>query len=229
MLIRYFFRMTFFVCISFFSIGLICNWSFASAAVEPWYLTDDIVHGYRPMVVMENKTIADKINSDINDYIYSESVYFSELSLGKSIGFDYVVTYEDDGVVSFLLNENGYGGPYHYLIQWKGITYSKTTGERCKIGCFVKLTDADISNIANQNWYSVNGLTLRHNQVANIAYTKIRPFFKVDRVFNNFYLIGNGSIAIIYPKDYLGTADGEFPVIKMDVGQVKYYNWKNSN
>jgi hypothetical protein len=228
MSIRCFFRMPFLFCISFFSICIIYNWSFASAAVESWYLPDDVIHGYRPMVIMENKIIADKINSDINDYIYSESTYFSKLSLDKSIGFDYIVTYEDDGVVSFLLKEQVYDGHYLRLTQWKGITYNKNTGERCKIGYFIKLKDADISNIAIQNWYSVNGSTIQHNR-NNITYTKISPLFKVDRVFDNFYLIGGGGIAIIYPKDYLGSDNAAFPVIKMDVGQVKYYNWENSN
>lgn len=207
---------------------VICSfWGEGEASVEPWYINTDTIRGYRPVVVLKDeKDTANLINQDINNYIYTESQSYAQVKFYKRI--DYEVTYEDDKFVSLLIYVRGYNDVTNSNYEiWHGLTYAKTSGERLNLGYFLKIKASDLIRLGWDNLYSAT--TQTYHKKANINYKNIRPNIEINQVFNNYYLLEDGGIVIIYPHEYLNNTDGNFAALKLDLGQVKYYVWRSKN
>ena len=194
------------------------------ASAEPWYINDSPVTGYKPVITMGDQAIAYKINSDINNFIYSRIQYFKNGGFNQNIRFDYEVTYEDEDVISILMYTYGFKQIKVFHTLWSGLTYDKRTGSRCSIKYFVNLKGEDVARLKLDSLYDVN-VTARHCG-SKIEYKNIRTDFELNRVYDNYYLVGGGDLVMIMPSYGIGE-EGAFLGLRLDLGQIKYYTIKN--
>ena len=199
----------------------------ANASVEPWYINDPNASGYKPKLVMNNQLIADKINKSINDYIYSQLIYISHLDTKEKPTFNYMVAFEDDSIISLLMTSN--------LTETHGLTFSKTSGDKLRREYFVKLTDKNIQHLVQfpSHCYVVTTKNIFSRDVASAyEFNQIKDNrVSISNVSNDFFLLGNGEIALIYPNNLvIGKLNEktDMLIMKFDSGQVKYYNFFNT-
>lgn len=147
-----------------------------------------------PIVYLDhNQEAQDRINSDIYNYI---GAFRTDYYDGKFVNgfFKYEVKYEDDDVLSLMIIDYRYYGGAHGLEKGIGLNYSKKTGQRLPLPYFVRLRPGDISKVFSLPIYN------RRNQHIPYRITKdFTPYTKDHKgITDNFYLMGNGAIALIY-------------------------------
>ncbi len=217
-------RNTFILCMTF--IFFITHLSYTNAAVESWYLTDETIKGYRPVLKTNNMTIDKKINDEINNYIYAHSAYFKNMYYYGDIIFDYVVTYEDDNVISLLMSTSSYNKGKS-LKTYHGLCFNKQNGARYRLNNFLRITDNDIGFLANQCYYDVSCSVKSHELSGyNFKKAKVHLHSPTKKVSTDFFLLGNGEIALIY-QNVNNDPKKEFSVIRLESGQITYYNHTN--
>lgn len=173
---------------------LLLPWPISSASV---YEEKDSAINYTmsyPMVYLDhNQEAQDRINSDIYNYI---GAFRTDYYDGKFVNgfFKYEVKYEDDDVLSLMIIDYRYYGGAHGLEKGIGLNYSKKTGQRLPLSYFVRLRPGDISKVFSLPIYN------RRNQHIPYRITKdFTPYTKDHKgITDNFYLMGNGAIALIY-------------------------------
>lgn len=210
----------FFICLL-----INCLNNTAAASVEPWAIIDNSVSGYRPTIVIpDNNDIAAKINKDINDYMYRQIAHFKNLELNEP-KFSYILCYEGSTVISLLIKcEDNFNYRYGDTYEtFHGLTYSKINGQRLPLEYFVKLTLNDLRTASYTSLYNV---TWQRNSrtLENLSFTKYHIEMLLNNVSNDFFLLGGGGIALIYPK-YERNVAIDFTSVKLDSGQIKYFNY----
>lgn len=202
---------------------LLLPWPISSASV---YEEKDSAINYTmsyPMVYLNhNQEAQDRINSDIYNYI---GAFRTDYYDGKFVNgfFKYEVKYEDDDVLSLMIIDYRYYGGAHGLEKGIGLNYSKKTGQRLPLPYFVRLRPGDISKVFSLPIYN------RRNQHIPYRITKdFTPYTKDHKgITDNFYLMGNGAIALIYQPYELAPYASGITHIVISAKYVDYFNRRN--
>lgn len=202
---------------------LLLPWPVSSASV---YEEKDSAINYTmsyPMVYLDhNQEAQDRINSDIYNYI---GAFRTDYYNGKFVNgfFKYEVKYEDDDVLSLMIIDYRYYGGAHGLEKGIGLNYSKKTGQRLPLPYFVRLRPGDISKVFSLPIYN------RRNQHIPYRITKdFTPYTKDHKgITDNFYLMGNGAIALIYQPYELAPYASGITHIVISAKYVDYFNRRN--
>lgn len=202
---------------------LLLPWPISSASV---YEEKDSAINYTmsyPMVYLDhNQEAQDRINSDIYNYI---GAFRTDYYDGKFVNgfFKYEVKYEDDDVLSLMIIDYRYYGGAHGLEKGIGLNYSKKTGQRLPLPYFVRLRPGDISKVFSLPIYN------RRNQHIPYRITKdFTPYTKDHKgITDNFYLMGNGAIALIYQPYELAPYASGITHIVISAKYVDYFNRRN--
>lgn len=202
---------------------LLLPWPISSASV---YEETDSAINYTmsyPMVYLDhNQEAQDRINSDIYNYI---GAFRTDYYDGKFVNgfFKYEVKYEDDDVLSLMIIDYRYYGGAHGLEKGIGLNYSKKTGQRLPLPYFVRLRPGDISKVFSFPIYN------RRNQHIPYRITKdFTPYTKEHKgITDNFYLMGNGAIALIYQPYELAPYASGITHIVISAKYVDYFNRRN--
>ena len=176
-----------------------------------------------PIVYLDhNQEAQDRINSDIYNYIYAFKADYND---GKFINgsFKYEVKYKDDDVLSLMIIDYRYYGGAHGLEKGIGLNYSKKTGQRLPLPYFVRLRPGDISKVFSLPIYN------RRNQRIPYRITKdFTPYTREHKgITDNFYLMGNGAIALIYQPYELAPYASGITHIVISAKYVDYFNRRN--
>lgn len=202
---------------------LLLPWPISSASV---YEEKDSAINYTmsyPMVYLDhNQEAQDRINSDIYNYI---GAFRTDYYDGKFVNgfFKYEVKYEDDDVLSLMIIDYRYYGGAHGLEKGIGLNYSKKTGQRLPLPYFVRLRPGDISKVFSLPIYN------RRNQRIPYRITKdFTPYTREHKgITDNFYLMGNGAIALIYQPYELAPYASGITHIVISAKYVDYFNRRN--
>lgn len=202
---------------------LLLPWPISSASV---YEEKDSAINYTmsyPIVYLDhNQEAQDRINSDIYNYI---GAFRTDYYDGKFVNgfFKYEVKYEDDDVLSLMIIDYRYYGGAHGLEKGIGLNYSKKTGQRLPLPYFVRLRPGDISKVFSLPIYN------RRNQHIPYRITKdFTPYTKDHKgITDNFYLMGNGAIALIYQPYELAPYASGITHIVISAKYVDYFNRRN--
>lgn len=154
-----------------------------------------------PLVYLDNKNIQDKINTDIANYVYDFKGKYDNGKFYKGF-MKYIVGYEDEKYLSIVIKisyTSGYRGTYNLI----GLVYDKHTGNKIPVSYFVPIQSAEqLENIGIRGH-----VTKLYNQ--GMKQIPLRNGWDVDRVSEDYYLGGNGTIYLIYqPYELASFADG---------------------
>lgn len=206
-------------CISLLTCLLLffCIVSPTYASVDAWYIVDGNITGYRPVVNMGNSEVAKKINDDINEYYYKQKIYFNEIPNIGNVDFNYLVSYEDDKLLSLLVYTICSSPTMH------GLVYDKSTGNRCSLNYFVRIDKESLYSLSITSTYTMTIDGWERNKNAVTMKEKHSNGLK-ELASNDFILLGEGSLAVICsaPIGYKCV-----DVLKLDQGQIMYLNWNN--
>ncbi len=194
------------------------------ASVGTGTLTDKNLKITYPIVYIDNNINAqDKINSDIANYVYS---FKGEYDDGKfySGKCGYEVKYEDEKYISIMFIEMRYMyGAAHTWDSGRCITYDKITGEKIALPYFVRIASEDLGFILSlpiYDWYD-KVIPYTNNfarEYKNSGHAKIST---------DYYLAGNGEIALVYPPYALAPYSAGFTHIILKEDMIDYLNRKN--
>lgn len=195
-----------------------------NASVSTGTIKDNNLNMSYPIVYIDNNMNAqDKINSDIANSVYK---FRGEYSRGEfySGKYAYKVKYEDDKYISIMFIEMRYMyGAAHTWDNNYCNTYDKTTGEKLSLPYFVKIASDDLDLILSLPVYDENNKLIPYNQTNINAYRKSNH----ARISDNFYLLGNGEIALSYPPYALAPYSFGFTHFVIKADMIDYLNRKN--
>ena len=151
-----------------------------------------------------------------NDY------YTGQFVSGK---FTYKLKYEDDTYISIMLVDNRYISPgaAHSIISAMCVTYDKNSGEKLPLAYFVKLTPSDLNTIISMPLYDENNRLIPYKESNKEDYIKSGH----AEISSNYYLEGNGKIALVYQPYALASFAHGFTHITLDSNIIDYFNRKN--
>lgn len=198
-------------------------WASSSASV---YTETDSAINYKmsyPIVYLDhNQEAQDRINSDIYNYINAfKTDYYNGMFIDGS--FSYEVKYEDDDVLSIMLIDYRYIGGAHGHEGGIGLNYSKKTGQKLPLSYFVRLKPENTSEVFSLPIYNWKNKQLFYRTTKD--FTKYT--MKRKGITDNYYLLGNGAIALIYqPYELSCYADG-ITHIEISAKYVDYFNRRN--
>lgn len=173
-----------------------------------------------PIIYIDDKNIQDRINGDIYTYIqaFKDSYTAGDFIDGK---FNYETKYEDENYISVIIYEGKWIGGAHEMSNYIGLNYSKRTGENLPLSYFVKLRPEDKNLL-----YSLCPIYNSKNEP--IPNKQLNDNRFGEKISGNYYLLGNGEIALIYqPYQMACFAIGE-TYIKLTVKLQDYFNRKNN-
>ena len=171
-----------------------------------------------PIVYTNNKVVQDKINQDIYHYI---ATFRDDYNAGRFYKgwFSYDVKFENDDYVSLTITDTRYNmRAAHENYHVYGIVYDKHTGRKLPLSYFLKVTLSDLKNIYSGRLYNKSGNKL-----------KASKFNIPERISEDYYLLGNGGIALIYRPFELGAFSDGATTIRLTSEEVDYFNRKNRN
>lgn len=174
-----------------------------------------------PIVYTNNKAIQDKINQDIYHYI---AAFRDDYNAGKFYKgkFSYEVKLETDDYVSLIIIDSRYNmGAAHSLEFFFGVVYDKRTGRKIPLSYFLKITLDDLEWFYRDHLYDRAG-----NKINADGY---HPMKEIFGVFDNYYLLGNGGIALVYQPYVLAPYSYGATTIRLSLEEVEYFNRKNRN
>ena len=166
-----------------------------------------------PLVYTENKSAQNKINQDIYRYIAKFKTDYNNGEFFKG-WFKYDVKYEDDKLLSLTIYDGRYRGGAHEHYCVYGLVYDKRTGKRLPISNFVRLTLNSLQAYSSRHLYNEDG-------------TKAQYERKPERVSEDYYLLGNGGLALIYEPGELGSFGQGAITIRLNDEDIDYFNRLN--
>ncbi|WP_444313738.1 hypothetical protein [Megamonas funiformis] len=171
-----------------------------------------------PLVYLDNKNIQDKINTDIANYVYD---FKGKYDIGKFYkGFmNYKVAYEDEKYLSIVMKisyTSGYRGTYQLI----GLVYDKNNGNNVPLNNFINFYSTDeLNNLVNN--YIV---PVYNNKGQRLSVPR-----KINYISQNYALLKDGIIVLIYPIETLGcNADG-VTNIQFSPKEIDYLNRLHNN
>lgn len=151
-----------------------------------------------PLVYLDNKNIQDKINTDIANYVYDFKGKYDNGKFYKGF-MKYIVGYEDEKYLSIVMKisyTSGYRGTYQLI----GLVYDKNNGNNVPLNNFINFYSTDeLNNLVNN--YIV---PVYNNKGQRLSVPR-----KINYISQNYALLKDGIIVLIYPIETLGcNADG---------------------
>lgn len=172
-----------------------------------------------PQVVLTDKDIENSINQQIGVYVNDMLYKFHNGPYYKMSG-NYEVTFEDNNYLSIFVstygNFKGGNGVVGYI---HGFVFDKHTGQEIPRAYFLsdktdwhEFTHTGMGKFHKWNWEELN------YELTSIARERIK------RLSNEYLLLGNGKIALVYNKyeigpGYLGTI-----FLVLSEAEVEYLN-----
>ena len=170
-----------------------------------------------PIVYTNDKAVQDKINQDIYHYI---AAFKNDYNAGKFYQgrFLYDLKFENDDYISLTITDSRYNmGAAHPHAFVRGVVYDKHTGRKLPLSHFLKITVADLKWFYHGHLYSSSG-----NKINGWA-----EGFGSNGVSDDYYLLGNGGIALIYQTYALDAYAYGATTIRLTGDEVEYFNRKN--
>lgn len=179
-----------------------------------------------PRINLEDKNVSYAINQNIYQFIskFKNSYKNGEFYNGR---IDYKVAYENDEFLSLIflevkdwadMIETG-GDTYIYK---HGFVYNKLTGNNVPLSYFVRLTRGDLKSCSKTRRYNCKGQKIDHGRLFT------------DRIPSDYYLLGNGEIALIFQYPELGgdwtdyySLDIAPATLRLSQLDIEYFNRKN--
>lgn len=185
-----------------------------------------------PIVYTNDKAAQDKINQDIYHYIATFRDDYDAGNFYSGI-FSYAIKFEDTNYISLTITDfrvpiNAMlAAQDHYKVY--GIAYDKKTGRKLPLSHFLKITLQDLQSIySSAEVYSEDSLGVYRNKVGD----KVGGWDFKDtprRISEEYYLLGNGGIALIYNKYEISAGMAGPTTIRLSEKQIDYFNRKNRN
>lgn len=171
-----------------------------------------------PIVYTKNQAAQNKINQDIYKHI---ATFRNDYNSGKFYKgkFYYQVKFENSNYISLTVSDSRYNmGAAHNQYFVYGLVYDKNSGRKLPLSNFVKITLKDLKSVADYHLYNESGTKI-----------ELLHFHKIEHVSNDYYLLGNGGIALIYqPYELASFADGA-TTIRLTQQEIDCFNRKNKN
>ena len=171
-----------------------------------------------PIIYTDNKNIQNIINEDISSYIQN---FKNSYATGDFINgnFKYEVKYEDKNYVSLIIYEYKWTGGAHGQSIYIGLNYDKQTGQNIPLSYFVKLRPEDNGMVYQLPVYNEKNEIIPHGQ--------LNPYRFQAKISGNYYLLGNGDIALIYQPYQMASYAIGVTHIALTVKWQDYFNRKN--
>lgn len=174
-----------------------------------------------PIVYVEDKAVQDAINQDIYRYLAAFRAAYEAGSF-RSGNLSYEVKYEDADFVSLILTDYRYIGGNHGMPDFIGLTYYKKTGQPLTLPFFAKIRPTDAARVYELPvWSSRDG-------GARLSEKNLNPGYRSEPLSGNYFLMGNGKIALIYQPYQLASYAEGMTYIVLEPEFVDYLNRKNS-
>lgn len=170
------------------------------------------------MHLKDDAAVEAKINADIRNQIedMKDSLNYPYDELQVS----YKLKYEGQSYVSLVLCVWTYTrSAAHGMPHYRGVTYSKDTGERASIRDFVRIGSDDAWRIYNLPVFSLSG--------QEIPKYKLFRDYANEPLSGNFYLAGHGQVALIYQPYQLAAFVYGMTSIILPANLVEELNEKN--
>lgn len=191
----------------------------ASASISSEVVKTGDQDSLYPVVhLKDDAAVEAKINADIRNQIEDMKAalnyHYDELQVS------YKLKYEGQSYVSLVLCVWTYTHrAAHGMPHYRGVTYSKDTGERTSIRDFVRIGSDDAWRIYNLSVFSSSGKVIPKYQLfQNYADTPLS---------GNFYLAGHGQVALIYQPYQLAAFAYGMTSIILPANLVEELNEKN--
>ena len=192
----------------------------AQAMVETGEELGDNYKMKYPVVYVEDADAQAAINADIGRYLdtFRDAMENDEVIVNGATA--YAVKYEDEDVVSLSFTDYRYTGGAHGMPTTYGMVYDKHTGARIPLDTYLRITPEDLNEVVDDHLYNGNG------NLVPYAFKKWNQ--PINYVPENYFLLGDGGIALQFQPYALGSfADGAM-TIRFDAAMVNEYNEKNS-
>ena len=185
-----------------------------------------------PIVYTKNQAAQNKINQDIYKYI---AAFRNDYSAGKFYqgNFSYKVKFEDSNYISLTITDfrvpikSMLAAQDYYIVY--GIVYDKNSGKKLPLSNFVKITLQDLKFLySSDEVYSEDSNGVYLNNVGDKV-TGWDSENTPSRVSEDYYLLGNGGIALVYHKYELSAGMSGPTTIRLTAEQIDYLNRKNRN
>lgn len=185
----------------------------AQAMVEPGTEKGDRYAFSYPVVTVEDPQAQAAIQADIDGYLANLREHVASHSMVMEAKTAYDVKYEDAEVLSLTLTSYEYTGGAHGMYVIYGLNYDKRTGARLPLDNYLKVTVPDLQEAVGKHLYNGSGKKIPFHWTAT-----------VKRVPVDYYLLGNGAIALQFQPYELGPyADGA-TTIRFSGEEVAAYN-----
>lgn len=175
-----------------------------------------------PVVYTDNKVAQTAIFNDIWSYVLkAKEDYYNGIAYEVFQGYE--VTYEDDQVISILLNTGkNYKGAAHGTYSTRGLVYDKNTGQRIPLYNYVRVANAQ------QLEDGINEDILNFYTSASKRKTYLPKYKHIMDVTDNYYLPGNGYVKLIYQPYVLGPFNDGVTFIEFSPEAIEYFNRMNN-
>ncbi len=176
-----------------------------------------------PVVTVEKNAAAQAaINKDIQKYVDS---FLTQYKAGNFYNgdFSYKLRYEDDQVISLTVADYRYNqGAAHGYTNTYGLNYSKVTGEKLPLSYFVKVSPEDKMTILRQPIIDSRGERVPLEKTFATG-----QYISTIDISTNYYMLGSGSLALIYPPYSLACYAMGTLHIDLSAQIIDYFNRKN--
>lgn len=150
-----------------------------------------------PVVSLENKSAAKKINKDIKEIVTdTKKLLKSKHPTYVDVGTHYELIGETDDYINLIMVSWDYMGGAHGMHRDYGIVYDKATGERLPYTHFTnEVTAAELFDGIKSKRYPVYcGDRKTSSEAPFVSYIK-----KEDFKVSDYYILQNGKVYLMYP------------------------------
>lgn len=157
-----------------------------------------------PLVYTDNETAQYNINTDIAKYVEAAKATYYHGG-AYSVRTKYIVTYEDDHVISIIIKRSDDFRGAHTVDRYNALVYDKITGNKIPLSNFIQIDSATQLN---------EFLQTRKFPVLNYKYERIYNFYMPKRISSDYYLMGDGIIGLLYqPYELSSYANGMTTIV----------------
>lgn len=178
-----------------------------------------------PSIILNDEHATYNINQNIYQLIarFKDSYNNGDFYSGQ---IDYEIMYEDDKLLSIVFEEIKDGGDMEetggdVYIYHHGFVYNKLNGNIVPLSYFVKIVNGDLKTCYKTRSYNCMGKKME----------QVRLF--TNRIPSDYYLLGNGEIALIFQYPELGgmwsdyNSDIKPATLRLSQMDIEYFNRRN--
>lgn len=147
-----------------------------------------------PLVYVTNQAAQERMNTVIAKYVVAmRNLYYNEQM--RDVVMTYKVTYEDEDVVSIIINSGWYSGQgAHGYNQSQGLVFNKHTGDLIPATYYVHIKDNEqLRNLISTAQVKVYSSTMEELPIKNLF-----GLSDLEVRNTNYVLLGDGRIAMLY-------------------------------